>query len=157
MSTLVVLYFFSTGGYNNIRPVLGWSHWDLTNPPRIFLNHIIFSSLWGTSYKKKYRRYIKDFLRSGDNFPSMMVHALILCVFWMPLTILRRLAFSLFRKRKRYANTKPTPPYFRISILLNLLSSIHASTSIHASIHTSTTFSIYLLVGTSTKFSTYYL
>ena len=49
----MVLYFISTGGYNNIRPVLGSSHWDLSNPPRnFFSNHIIFFSLCGTSYKK---------------------------------------------------------------------------------------------------------
>ena len=68
-------------------------------PKGFFLNHIIFL-LWGTSYKKKYWPYIRDSHRSGDSFPSIMVRTLILCVFWIPLTNLGRLAVSLFQKRE---------------------------------------------------------
>ena len=61
----------------------------------------------------------RDSHRSGDNFPSMILHKLILCVFWIPPTFLKRLAVPHFRKSKQGANTKPdtipcVPRYGRV-------------------------------------------
>ena len=64
-----------------------------------FKSYYFFFTMWYLIQKILIQK--RDSHRSGDNFPSMMVHKLILCLFWIPPTFLNRLAVPIFRKSKQ--------------------------------------------------------